>query len=66
MAELSNKDLSKIKEWLKAPDSSSNNISTVNKMTEGKGGWLVQDNRIQNWIENNGLQWLQGRGEFSN
>ncbi|THU80608.1 hypothetical protein K435DRAFT_809757 [Dendrothele bispora CBS 962.96] len=54
-------DLSKIKDWLKTPDSSSNFVSAVNKMTEGTGVWLVQNPQYQNWKENHGVMWLQGR-----
>ena len=56
--------MSKIREWLKSPDASSNYVSAVNKMTEGTGVWLVQDSRFQDWKKHGGLMWLQGKGDI--
>jgi len=57
-------DLSKIKDWLKPPDPSTNFVNATNKMTEGTGAWLLQDWSFQNWETDAGLMWLQGQGKY--
>ncbi|THU93972.1 hypothetical protein K435DRAFT_799243 [Dendrothele bispora CBS 962.96] len=50
-----------IRKWIGAPDPSTNFVAARNKMTEGTGLWLVNDGNFEEWKNQGGLFWLQGK-----
>ncbi|KAF5334025.1 hypothetical protein D9758_017416 [Tetrapyrgos nigripes] len=52
---------SKIQEWIDAPNPSINFNAAYNKMTKGTGVWLLEDSRFNEWKDEGGLLWLQGK-----
>ncbi|THU84415.1 hypothetical protein K435DRAFT_971163, partial [Dendrothele bispora CBS 962.96] len=50
-----------IRKWIGAPDPSTNFVAACNKMTEGTGLWLVNDVNFEEWKNQGGLFWLQGK-----
>jgi hypothetical protein len=48
--------------WVNAPDPSVNYNAAYERMTDGTGLWLLQDQRLMKWKSNGGLLWLQGKG----
>ncbi|THU92272.1 hypothetical protein K435DRAFT_213382 [Dendrothele bispora CBS 962.96] len=51
-----------IRAWINPPDPSANYVTAYDKMTEGTGLWLLQDERFKRWMEDGKLLWLQGKG----
>ncbi|KAJ5957538.1 hypothetical protein N7501_011817 [Penicillium viridicatum] len=53
--------LRKIKEWLSAPDPSTNLIEALQKRQEGTGVWFLQGQQFQEWEGSvSGCLWLHG------
>ncbi|KAE9390083.1 hypothetical protein BT96DRAFT_356378 [Gymnopus androsaceus JB14] len=49
------------KDWLKAPDCSTNFIAAANKKTTGTGMWIIEHPKYVEWDNNGGLLWIQGK-----
>ncbi|KAF5335644.1 hypothetical protein D9758_017769 [Tetrapyrgos nigripes] len=58
---INNDNRSKIQEWIDAPNPSINFNAAYNKMTKGTGVWLLEDSRFNEWKDEGGLLWLQGK-----
>ncbi|KAF5323183.1 hypothetical protein D9758_018060 [Tetrapyrgos nigripes] len=52
---------SKIQKWIGAPNPSINFNAAYDKMTKGTGVWLLEDSRFNEWKDEGGLLWLQGK-----
>ncbi|THU94793.1 hypothetical protein K435DRAFT_860188 [Dendrothele bispora CBS 962.96] len=59
--QLSDDKVKEIRAWINPPDSSTNYVTACDKMTEGTGLWLIQDERFRKWMKNGNLLWLQGK-----
>ncbi|KAE9392297.1 hypothetical protein BT96DRAFT_944734 [Gymnopus androsaceus JB14] len=57
--------IQKIRDWLKAPDCSTNFDTAANKKTAGTGSWIIEHPKYIKWKNNGGLLWIQGKGEWS-
>ncbi|KAE9384831.1 hypothetical protein BT96DRAFT_982206 [Gymnopus androsaceus JB14] len=57
--------LQKIRDWLQAPDCSTNLNTAANKKTAGTGKWIVEHPKYIEWKNNGGLLWIQGKGKLS-
>ena len=52
---------STLRDWLRAPDASTNHDAACQKKHPGTGVWLLKDVRFLSWLtENNSLIWLNG------
>ncbi|THU89419.1 hypothetical protein K435DRAFT_841841 [Dendrothele bispora CBS 962.96] len=60
--QLSGDKVKEIRAWINPPDPSANYVTACDKMTEGTGLWLIQDERFKKWMKNGNLLWLQGKG----
>ncbi|THU87131.1 hypothetical protein K435DRAFT_867584, partial [Dendrothele bispora CBS 962.96] len=58
---MSDTKIQDIRKWISAPDPSTNFVAACNKMTEGTGLWFVNDGNFQEWKNQGGLFWLQGK-----
>ncbi|THU81756.1 hypothetical protein K435DRAFT_844622 [Dendrothele bispora CBS 962.96] len=58
---MSDTTIQDIRKWIGAPDPSTNFVAACNKMTEGTGLWLVNDGKFEEWKNQGGLFWLQGK-----
>ncbi|THU76987.1 hypothetical protein K435DRAFT_846360, partial [Dendrothele bispora CBS 962.96] len=61
IGERENTRIQDIRKWIGAPDPSTNFVAACNKMTEGTGLWLVNDVNFEEWKNQGGLFWLQGK-----
>jgi hypothetical protein len=58
-------DILNIRDWLKAPDPSTNFVAACNMKTPGTGEWLLSDSQFVQWRENkSGMLWIQGKGKI--
>ncbi|KAE9394957.1 hypothetical protein BT96DRAFT_942791 [Gymnopus androsaceus JB14] len=55
----------KIRDWIKAPDCSTNFNTAANNKTAGTGIWIIEHPKYIEWNNNSGLLWIQGKGERS-
>ncbi|KAE9391239.1 hypothetical protein BT96DRAFT_945541 [Gymnopus androsaceus JB14] len=58
----SHDQVQKIRDWLKAPDCSTNFNTAANKKTAGTGTWIIKHQKYIEWKNNGGLLWIQGKG----
>jgi hypothetical protein len=57
-------DIVEIRNWLKAPDPSTNFITACDKKTLGTGEWILSQPQYIQWCEGTaGLLWIQGKGK---
>ncbi|KAF5333916.1 hypothetical protein D9758_017463 [Tetrapyrgos nigripes] len=57
----SNNNAPKFRNGLMLPNPSVNFNAAYNKMTKGTGVWLLEDSRFNEWKDEGGLLWLQGK-----
>ena len=49
-------------DWIKAPNPFDNFNMAYNKMIEGTGTWLLEDEVFNDWKQNGQVLWLKGKG----
>ncbi|KAF9063548.1 hypothetical protein BDP27DRAFT_1478189 [Rhodocollybia butyracea] len=55
-------DVSVIRNWLKAPDSSTNFVAAYDKKTDGTGDWILSHSEYVKWCQGkHGILWIQGK-----
>ncbi|KAJ3831853.1 hypothetical protein F5878DRAFT_635883 [Lentinula raphanica] len=59
---LSTEEESKLKEWLAAPDCSTNYTAALNKRVGGTGQWIFEDPTYLEWKKGGSILWIHGKG----
>ncbi|KAF9064033.1 hypothetical protein BDP27DRAFT_1405515 [Rhodocollybia butyracea] len=55
-------DISKIRDWLKAPDPSTNFVAAYNNKTPDTGNWILAHTEYVKWCQREaGILWIQGK-----
>ncbi|KAJ3766623.1 hypothetical protein FB446DRAFT_776003 [Lentinula raphanica] len=58
---LSTEEESKLKEWLAAPDCSTNYTAALNKRVAGTGQWIFEDPTYLEWKKEGSILWIHGK-----
>ncbi|KAF9064325.1 ankyrin repeat-containing domain protein [Rhodocollybia butyracea] len=57
-----NNNVSAIRNWLKAPDPSTNFVAACDKKTDGTGDWILSHSEYVKWHQGkHGILWIQGK-----
>ncbi|KAJ3825714.1 hypothetical protein F5880DRAFT_1477744, partial [Lentinula raphanica] len=57
----STEEESKLKEWLAAPDCSTNYTAALNKRVAGTGQWIFEDPTYLEWKKEGSILWIHGK-----
>lgn len=61
-SQITDQNIEKLRQWLKAPDPSSNHNSAIKLRNEGSGNWLLQSHLYQDWLSSpRAFLWLYGK-----
>ncbi|KAJ3912724.1 ectomycorrhiza-induced ankyrin-domain/NACHT-domain-containing protein [Lentinula edodes] len=57
---ISSDEATKVNQWLKAPDCSSNYVTAEDKKLQGTGKWIFDLDEYKKWKSEPGVLWIQG------